>query len=171
MSMTVIGLAGWSDSGKTTLLVKLAGVLEGQGVRVAVIKHDAHGHYKEAEGADSTRFAQAGASAVVVVSPEAVRTYERRRSGLGEALDALRAGGRYELVLVEGFKEEHHDKIAVFRTAEQARILSVLSRPPIAWVTPDEGTAGNRPEGLPVFHPDEVSGIADWIRSRMGNRE
>ncbi|WP_426452366.1 molybdopterin-guanine dinucleotide biosynthesis protein B [Paenibacillus sp. S-38] len=171
MSMTVIGLAGWSDSGKTTLLVKLAGVLEEQGVRVAVIKHDAHGHYKEADGADSTRFAAAGASAVVVVSPEAVRTYERRWSGLGETLEALRAGGRYSLVLVEGFKKENHDKIAVFRTAEQAGILSVLPRAPIAWVTPDEGAAGNRPEGLPVFHPDDVPGIAEWIRQRMDKQE
>ncbi|MCZ8518015.1 MULTISPECIES: molybdopterin-guanine dinucleotide biosynthesis protein B [Paenibacillus] len=171
MSATVIGLAGWSNSGKTTLLAKLAGLLEEQGVRVAVIKHDAHGHYKEEDGADSTSFVRAGASAVIVVSPDAVRTYERRRTGLQETVERLQESGLYDYVLVEGFKKELHDKIALFRTPSEAGILRELSPQPLAWVTPDAGAAGFPPAGVPVFHPDDVRGIACFVLSLKGNKE
>ena len=116
-----IGLAGYSDSGKTTLLSKLVVEMKCRGHRVAVMKHDAHGHYKEAAGADSTAFVEAGADVVVTVSPGAVHVYEQKSyHALEEQLNAYR---HLDYIFIEGFKREKHPKIAIYRTIEQSKIL------------------------------------------------
>ncbi|WP_088834318.1 molybdopterin-guanine dinucleotide biosynthesis protein B [Paenibacillus tyrfis] len=164
---TIIGFAGYSDSGKTTLVSLLVPYFENRGVKVAVIKHDAHGHYKEAPEADSTLFIRSGASASVVLSPDAVRTYERKTVTLQETIERLK--GSYELILIEGFKREAHDKIAVFRTEEQARIVQQLAAPPIACIAPDRMLAEAAAPGIPYFSMDAVESVTEFIRSRMKN--
>jgi molybdopterin-guanine dinucleotide biosynthesis protein B len=174
----VIGFAGFSGSGKTTLATQVVGILRGRGVRVAVVKHDGHGHYKEAEGSDSAQYIVAGAQQVVVVSPGAVVTYEAR---VGMTLDEQL--GRMvdcDVVLVEGFKGGTHAKIAVFRDAEQAEVLERLANV-VAIVAPPKAAAealGGTVEAgvkatveeavkdaavVPIFAPDDVKGVADFV--------
>ena len=43
MSAPVIGIAGWKNSGKTTLAERLIGELAARGWRVSSVKHDHHG--------------------------------------------------------------------------------------------------------------------------------
>lgn len=166
MRSKVIGFAGYSGSGKTTLISRLTPLFEAQGVRVAVIKHDAHGHYKEVEGADSAQLFAAGASAVVVVSPHEVRYRERGEVTLERTLE--RVGSRYDLLFVEGFKHGSHDKIAVFRTPEQAAILKELPVPPIAWAAEDLSVCGKSLTGVPAYLLNDVEGIARFIEGRLG---
>jgi molybdopterin-guanine dinucleotide biosynthesis protein B len=173
----VIGFAGFSGSGKTTLSTQVVGLLRGRGVRVAVIKHDGHGHYKEAEGSDSAQYISAGAQQVVVVSPGAVVTYEARA---GVTLDEqLQRMEDFDVVLVEGFKGGAHAKIAVFRDAEQAEVLERLVNV-AAVVAPAEVAAvavealGGAMEAnsaaadVPVFDPDDVPGVADFVMQFAG---
>jgi molybdopterin-guanine dinucleotide biosynthesis protein B len=174
----VIGFAGFSGSGKTTLATQVVGLLRGRGARVAVIKHDGHGHYKEAEGSDSALYISAGAAQVVVVSPDAVVTYEARS---GVTLDEqLQRMGDFDVMLVEGFKGERHAKIAVFRNGEQAEVLNRLANV-VAVVAPPEvaaealgraveagaGAMADEAVGddavVPVFAPDDVEGVADFV--------
>ena len=49
-----IGFAGYSGQRKNNLVAKLIVEMKRRGYRIAVMKHDAHGHYKEAAGTDST---------------------------------------------------------------------------------------------------------------------
>ncbi|MFD0695815.1 molybdopterin-guanine dinucleotide biosynthesis protein B [Paenibacillus sp. GCM10027628] len=154
-----IGFAGYSNSGKTTLIAKVVIEFQRRGYRVAVMKHDAHGHYKEAAGADSTTFVQAGADAVVTISPEAVRVYERKEMPLLQ--EQLLAFADYDFVFIEGFKKEKHPKIAVFRTIEQSEIIQVLDPPPLAIVTDLEFAAA----GIPTFHLDDVEAVSRYIES------
>ena len=84
-----IGFAGYSGSGKTTLVAKLIVEMKQRGYRIAVMKHDAHGHYKEAAGTDSTTFVESGADAVVTLSPNGIHVFEQRRNpSLEEQLSA-----------------------------------------------------------------------------------
>ena len=62
--MRVIGLAGWSGAGKTTLIAKLVPELVARGVTVSTIKHAHHDFDIDREGADSYRHRAAGASEV-----------------------------------------------------------------------------------------------------------
>lgn len=58
-----------SGTGKTTFIERLTTNLTARGLRVGVIKSDAHGFQPDTEGKDSHRFREAGATSVAVVAP------------------------------------------------------------------------------------------------------
>ena len=68
MGIPVLTFTAYSNTGKTTYLEKLIPCLKSAGLRIAVIKHDAHDFQADIEGKDSWRFAQAGADIVAVAS-------------------------------------------------------------------------------------------------------
>jgi molybdopterin-guanine dinucleotide biosynthesis protein B len=160
----VIGFAGYSDSGKTTLAVQVIGILRRAGYRVAVIKHDAHGHYREAAGTDSSRYAEAGADAVVVVSQGRTIKYETRENvGLSDAIAGLNG---YDLIVVEGFKSESHPKIVVFRSAEQAEAISLTKSDIVAYaVKRNAETSGiaRSTAHIPVLDIDDPEAVAAFV--------
>jgi molybdopterin-guanine dinucleotide biosynthesis protein B len=154
-----LGFAGYSNSGKTTLVAKLIIEMKYRGHRIAVMKHDAHGHYKEAKGADSTVFAESGAEVVVTLSPDAIHVYEQRETPSLE--EQLLAYAHLDYIFIEGFKREKHPKIVVYRTIEQREMIKVLVPTPIAVATDlahvDDDLAH------PRFNLNDICGIADFI--------
>ncbi len=119
----VIGFAGYSNSGKTTLVKQVVQSLTNRGMNIAVIKHDGHGHYKEAEGSDSALFMEAGANAVIVVSPGSTVRMERGSPLVKEIIASLEG---YDCIIIEGYKQEPHSKIAVFQTVDQSGVLAEI---------------------------------------------
>ncbi|OCT12735.1 molybdopterin-guanine dinucleotide biosynthesis protein B [Paenibacillus pectinilyticus] len=154
-----LGFAGYSNSGKTTLVAKLVVEMKQRGHRIAVMKHDAHGHYKEAEGADSTAFVQAGADVVVTLSPCAVHIYEQKAEASLE--EQLLVYAHLDYIFIEGFKKEKHPKIAVYRTLEQQELIKEQVPDPIAVAT-NLHILGND-AAQPWFDLDDIQGIADFI--------
>ena len=59
-----------SGTGKTTFIERLTKIFSEQGIKIGVIKSDAHGFNLDVAGKDSWRFQQAGAKSVAVVSPK-----------------------------------------------------------------------------------------------------
>jgi molybdopterin-guanine dinucleotide biosynthesis protein B len=157
----VIGFVGYSNSGKTTLMTKVLAELLQRGYRVAVIKHDGHGHYKEAAGSDSTLYMEGGAEAVVTISPNAVHKYEKKTlPSLDEVMISL---DPMDFVLVEGFKASNHPKIALFRTVEQMEILDHLATPPLAIATCISVTYS----GTPVYSLEDIDGITALLEEKL----
>ena len=114
--MKVLGLTGWSGSGKTTVLTALLPLFAARGLSVSTIKHAHHGFDLDQPGKDSWRHREAGAREVMIASG-------RRWALLHEVADeepglpALLAHlSPVDLVLVEGFKANPHPKIEVHRT-------------------------------------------------------
>src|SRR5690554_6885278 len=116
----VISFVGRSNSGKTTLITKVIMVLQSRGLRVGVIKHDAHGHYKMVKNTDSTLYMNSGADAVVLSGPAQVVRFEAPQ--IEPVLDELIAGlPEMDIVLVEGYKKSTLPKIAVFLYPEDRK--------------------------------------------------
>ncbi|SDO27580.1 molybdopterin-guanine dinucleotide biosynthesis protein B [Paenibacillus sp. yr247] len=152
-----IGFAGYSGSGKTTLIAKLVVEMKRRGYQIAVMKHDAHGHYKEAADTDSTIFVESGAEAVVTLSPNVVHVYEKKRNpSLREQLGIY---AHLDYVFIEGFKKEKHPKIAIFRTIEQSEIIQALEPEPIAVATDMDFHA----PALPSLNLNDIDAIANFI--------
>lgn len=159
--MRLIGLAGWSGAGKTTLLVKLIPCLGRRGVSVSTIKHAHHAFEVDRPGKDSWEHRQAGARQVLVGSALrwALMT-ELRGAPEPDLRFLLSRLSPVDLVIVEGFKEDTHPKIEVFRRAndkpwrhpEDPAIRAVASDipPPAA-------------SGLPWAHLDDAERIADLV--------
>lgn len=114
----VLGISGYSGSGKTQLLTQLIPLLIDRGLSVSTLKHAHHRFDVDQPGKDSYRHRQAGAQQVLIASSqrwvllsELADAPEPNLSDLLERLDPV------DLVLVEGFKRESFPKIEVSRAA------------------------------------------------------
>lgn len=108
--LPVLAVCGWSGSGKTTLLEALIPLLRERGLRVAVVKNDAHGVEVDRPGKDSDRLFRAGAS-VVLRSPD--ESFARWHGEVVPDLPVLirDLAARNDVVLVEGHKSTTLKKI------------------------------------------------------------
>lgn len=89
-----LGIAGFSDSGKTTLICGLIKVLKEKGVRTAVIKHDVHGISEDDENKDTGRFREAGACGVILCHGRGGIDDEKKM--LAEAVAELSRAGTHD---------------------------------------------------------------------------
>ena len=160
----VIGVAGWKNSGKTTLVTRLITELTRRGLKVASVKHAHHNFQIDDAETDSARHRRAGAGQVAIVSPKRwalVRELgETPEPSLAEVLGRL---DPCDLVIVEGYKAAPIPKIEVRRRAA-ARAEPLAERDPnVVAVAADHACDG---AGRPVFALDDVAAIADFIVGR-----
>ncbi len=115
-TMKIFGLAGWSGAGKTTLICTLIPALTRRGLRVSTLKHAHHAFDIDTPGKDSYEHRQAGATEVMVASANRWALVHELRGAPEPASEEL--VGRMtpvDLLLIEGFKRETHDKLEVHR--------------------------------------------------------
>ncbi len=112
----VLGVVGWSGSGKTMLLEYLVAQLAGEGLRVNVIKHSHHDVMLEPPHKDSARLRVAGAAEVMIASPFRVAVIRELRGTPEPTLAGQLARlAPADLTLVEGYKWEQVRKLEVHR--------------------------------------------------------
>ena len=138
--MKVFGLAGWSGSGKTTLIRKLLPELIGRGLTVSTMKHAHHSFDVDRPGKDSYEHRAAGATEVMVASANRwALMHEHRGAPEPSAAELMRHMTPVDLLLIEGFKREAHEKLEVYRQAngkpllhpEDPRIVAVAGDVPL----------------------------------------
>jgi molybdopterin-guanine dinucleotide biosynthesis protein MobB len=116
--MKLFGLAGWSGSGKTTLTAKLLPELMARGVTVSTMKHAHHNFDIDQPGKDSYVHRMAGAQEVLVASANRWALMHEHRGAPEPTAAALIAHMTpVDLLLIEGFKREPHDKLEIHRAA------------------------------------------------------
>jgi len=108
-----IAFTGPSNSGKTTLILKVARkLIHEHGLEVAIIKHDPKEKARfDVEGKDSYRFSDTGAE-VIVTSPNRTTYFSKRHSELD---DMIRLFNDFDILLVEGLKNLPLPRISLFR--------------------------------------------------------
>ncbi len=154
----VLSFAGYSNSGKTTVVEQLIRTLKGRGYRVAAVKHTGHGYEVDLPGKDSYRFFQAGADQVIVVGPSSLTIHERLGKTLGIEDICERVKEEVDLILVEGFKKEPIPKVEVFRRGYSPRRL-----PPEQVIAVVSDTLLE--DRLPCFTFEEIERLADFVVS------
>jgi molybdopterin-guanine dinucleotide biosynthesis protein B len=166
--MKVIGFAGYSGAGKTTLVERLIPLLKRRGLRVSVVKHAHHKFDVDHPGKDSWRHRQAGAFEVVVASDKRLalmREFEQPAQLDVHHLIAELDGG-VDWVLVEGFKHSNLPKIEVWRApqaGETAREVRYDQDEFVAAIATDAPRQLHAPVGVPMFGLDDVEDIAQWL--------
>ena len=111
----VMGIIGWKNSGKTTLVVALVRELTARGFRVATVKHAHHAFDIDQPGKDSYLHREAGAQDVIVSSGARWAHMHEIRNEDEPELDDLLSYIPIEtdIIIVEGFKRDAHPKIEV----------------------------------------------------------
>ncbi len=112
MKRIAVAFTGPSNSGKTTLIVKLSTHLQSLGFKVCIIKHDPHDKaIFDKEGKDSYKFSATGAN-VAVVSPTRTTIFKKETSPIADIAEIF---GEFDYLLVEGLKTIPLPRIAIFR--------------------------------------------------------
>ncbi len=114
MGIPVISLVAYSGSGKTSFLEKLIPELKKRGLRVAVVKHDAHDFDIDRDGKDSARISKAGADVTAIVSASRAAIMENRSVDFAEIVSRIKD---VDLIITEGGKHENWPKIMLYRAA------------------------------------------------------
>ena len=108
-----VAFTGPSNSGKTTLIEKVAKKLITE-EKVAIIKNDPKDKAVfDTEGKDSYKFSQTGAE-VVVTSPTRTTYFSQREKNLDDIIAMI---NDFDILLVEGLKTLPLPRIAIFRNA------------------------------------------------------
>jgi molybdopterin-guanine dinucleotide biosynthesis protein B len=160
-SPKIFGIAGWKNSGKTGLAVRLVTELTARGYLVSTIKHAHHDFDVDKVGADSFRHREAGAHEVTIVSGTRYAIMHELRGAPEPTLAQVLARlAPCDIVLIEGYKREPVPKI-------EARRLDARSREPLAPADPHiVAIAADHPVTdtyLRVFDLDDTLAIADFI--------
>jgi molybdopterin-guanine dinucleotide biosynthesis adapter protein len=159
--MKLIGLAGWSGSGKTHLMARLIPALTERGVRVSTIKHAHHAFEVDRPGKDSWIHREAGATEVLISSAGRMALLREYRGEPEPDLPALlQRLAPVDLVLVEGFKRGTHPKIEVWRAANGRALLHPDDPTILAVASPGAPPPGAR---VPWLDLDDAGAIADFI--------
>ncbi len=159
----VIGFAGYSGVGKTTLLKQIIPLLSAKGLRVGLIKKTHHDIEIDKPGKDSYELRMAGFNPVMLSSSHrrAIITEHKlvRERSLSEELNYFDRT-EVDLILVEGFKTEIFPKIELHRPSLGMPLLHLGDSSIIAVAT-DATLPIER--SIPWFDINSPKPIADFM--------
>lgn len=111
----MLSFAAKSGTGKTTYLEKLLPLLKKENLRIAVLKHDAHGFEVDKPGKDSYRLSQAGADHMILTCQDktaAMFSHPKEDPELSFLLSKIQG---VDLIITEGYKLQNMPKFELLR--------------------------------------------------------
>ena len=159
MKRMAVAFTGPSNSGKTTLIEKVAKELIKE-YKVAIVKNDPKDKATfDVEGKDSWKFFQTGAE-VVVTSPTRTTYFSHRQKSLEEI---VRMVEDFDYLLVEGLKTLPLPRIAIFRGAIDPAYFDYSEAIAI------DGTIDpadyDIPANIDILDLNDTDQILEWIRN------
>lgn len=154
------GIAGWKNSGKTSLVASLVTEITNRGLTVSTIKHAHHAFDLDTPNTDSFKHREAGANEVILVSAKrwAIQ-HELRDQEEPDFETMLTKLSPCDLVLVEGYKRENIAKLEIIGDSNDRDALWSKDDN-IKAIACDAKIAGCP---LPYFHRNDITEIADFI--------
>ncbi len=158
-----VAFTGPSNSGKTTLVEKIAKILI-QERKVAIIKNDPKDKAQfDVEGKDSYKFSQTGAE-VVVTSPTRTTYFSQREKTLDEIVSMI---SDFDILLVEGLKTLPLPRIAIFRNTIDESYF------PCSEAIAIDGTVDRDlydiPSHIDILDLNNTAQIIEWINTHAKN--
>lgn len=111
----VLSFTAKSGTGKTTYLEKLIPLLKKEHLRIAVVKHDAHGFQIDKPGKDSYRLTQAGADHMILTSEDQTAAMFSHRGEHPSLESILSRIENVDFIITEGYKLGDQKKIHLLR--------------------------------------------------------
>ena len=160
-----VSFSAKSGTGKTTYLEKLVACLKEKGLRIALIKHDAHGFELDQPGKDSYRLRKAGVDTMILSGPDQTVQISRHTAGEPSLKQLLSSIQGVDLILIEGYKFGAQPKIQLLRkgysetpVGNPENIIAYVADFPYDPV----------PSDLPVFALNDPQDLAEYLVSSFG---
>jgi molybdopterin-guanine dinucleotide biosynthesis protein B len=154
-----VAFTGPSNSGKTTLILRLARkLIHEHKLEVAIIKHDPKDKARfDVEGKDSYKFSDTGAE-VIVTSPTRTTYFSQRHAELDEMVRLFKD---FDILLVEGLKNLPLPRISVFREKIDEEYISYMDA-----LATDESVDLERyniPTKIDRLDLNNIDQVIEWI--------
>ncbi len=157
----VFCVSGFSDSGKTGLIVRLINEFIDDGMTVGVIKHDGHDCHTDMPGSDTDSFRKAGAVCTSVYSDTGNAVYERESVNAEELIRRMSLmKAPPDAVIIEGLKASSLPKIEIVRKAvydksvcDPSTLICIVSD----CISPEDADC-------PVYGLEDVRGIFSCLK-------
>ncbi|WOD65595.1 molybdopterin-guanine dinucleotide biosynthesis protein B (plasmid) [Niallia taxi] len=107
----ILQFVGFQNSGKTTAMEWTIKTLSEKGFKVIAIKHHGHGGPPNSLVKDSTKYHDAGAIASIVEGDGVLHLEMTQQHWNIEKMQSLLAFLDYDLLLIEGYKQEDYQKV------------------------------------------------------------
>jgi molybdopterin-guanine dinucleotide biosynthesis protein B len=155
MRRYAVAFTGVSNSGKTTLIEKIAKKLI-KTKKIAIIKHDPKDKaIFDIEGKDSFKFFQTGAE-VIVTSPKRTTYFSHRQRELDKLIELF---GEFDLLMVEGLKTTPLPRIAIFRDSIDSSYFKYCNA-----IAVDSSIDKNQlPKDIDILDLNNIDMIIEWI--------
>ncbi|XPV70648.1 MAG: molybdopterin-guanine dinucleotide biosynthesis protein B [Halarcobacter sp.] len=152
----VVAFSGPSNSGKTTLIVKISNILQDKGFKVCIIKHDPKDKaIFDKPGKDSFKFSETKAD-VAVVSSKRTTIFKQNTSSIDELISLF---GDFDYLLVEGLKTLDLPRISIFRNRLDESYFQVTNA-----ITHDETISSHEiPNSIDKLDLNDPENIILWI--------
>lgn len=155
-----VAFTGPSNSGKTTLILKVAEALIKEGNKVAIIKNDPKDKARfDTEGKDSYKFSQTGAE-VVVTSPKKTTYLSQKHKDLDEIIHMF---DTFDYLLVEGLKNLPLPRISIFRNKIDEDYYPYMNALAIDESINTE--VENIPSDMKILDLNNTNQIISWIKN------
>ncbi|MFX0056214.1 MAG: molybdopterin-guanine dinucleotide biosynthesis protein B [Promethearchaeota archaeon] len=155
--MRVFSIAGYSSTGKTTLLEALIRELTRRGYSVSTIK-STNEDVTDLEGTDTERHRLAGARSTMLVGPDSMMIRSERPSSLKAYLSSFQS----DLLLIEGMKEKPIPKIWCIG---KDVLPKALPDGVVAVFTWDETSSGEEGQMISRYTIEHIGELADLIET------
>ncbi|MDQ1371677.1 MAG: molybdopterin-guanine dinucleotide biosynthesis adapter protein [Candidatus Thermoplasmatota archaeon] len=129
----ILGIYGYQDSGKTTVVEGLVASLVKGGLKVASVKHSAHADVADEEGKDTWRHSRAGSDPVALMTSEGTVVRIRGEVPVEKIVGMLEGAFSPDVVIIEGLKDGPYPKVALGDI--KPRDGTVLSNPTVTELT------------------------------------
>ena len=158
----VFCVSGYSDSGKTGLIVKLINEFIGDNMSVGVIKHDGHDSHTDMQGSDTDRFRKAGALCTGVYSGSGHSEYVKESVSAEDLIKKMsRIKAPPDVIIIEGLKDSHYPKIEVVRKAVYDK--SVCDKSSLICIVSD--CISPEDHECPVYGTEDIKGVFYCLKS------
>jgi len=163
----IIGISGWSGSGKTKLITNLIKFFkDNYGLKVCALKHAHHTFELDQKGKDSQKMFEAGANRVIIASSKQwaiINRIDKEEPPLEQLL--RHSKDNIDIILVEGWKFSKIKKIEVYRKALKKEMLSSQDKSFIAIAT-DEKKLSIKAK-IPILNINDTKQIGNFILKNL----
>jgi len=119
----LFGFYGESNSGKTSLIIKIVKKLGDEGYKIAAVKITDKKISIDTEGKDTWKYDKAGSKLTVLSSPIETDYMFKENKSMTEIIQHVRELGEYDLILVEGAHDKNIPKIRIGNIPERENTL------------------------------------------------
>lgn len=162
----IFGITGRSGSGKTHLLARLLPALKARGLRVSTIKHTHHAIDIDKPGKDSFVHREAGASEVMLATPDRWVLQHTQPDAPFTLPDLLARMTPVDLILIEGFHTTVPACLEIYRPSVGKDPLFMTQSNIVAVATDATDAPEAVPAPLATLDLNDTEALAAFILER-----